>query len=406
MVDGHTPIQHRSLHAVTESPQKSWKSVRGCQDSQKPLSAVKSPEAEEQVLLRIYPQLAAGVPWMPIGSFPTPVVRLENLGQSIGVRHLYVKCDDACATPYGGNKIRKLEFLLGDAVRNKAQTLFTGNVIGSHFSLATAIYGQRLGMRVVLFLQGQPTSKSVKDILLLEYFHGAKLVHVTARTRARAERCQRWANVLRRPYHLPVGGTCPLGDLGFISAAFELKAQIQQGLLPEPDYLFVAVGSMGTFCGLWLGCRAAGLNTMVIGVNVSRATPKRGVVIIDEMVRYVRAIAPAFPKVVPREEELHILQGFDGEGYGQYTSKSRDAIALMEATEKIRLDGTYSGKTLAAAMEYLQCNGRKKGKAVLFWNTYNSNDVFHPIVNVDYHVLPKEFHQYFEMPEQEFELPR
>ena len=358
------------------------------------------------LLFEAYPKLKEKIPWLPLGNFPTPVQKLENLGREIGTASFYIKRDDLSSSIYGGNKIRKLEFLLAEAKRRGANTLITGGGVGSNFSLATTIHGQRLDMRTIIILTDHPTSKSAKKNMLLDYYHQAKMLKISRRLRRLMIGYQFLVNInplrWKLPYYIPIGGSSELGSLGFINAAFELKKQIETGILSEPDYLFVTTGSLGTFCGLWLGCQLADLKTKVVGVNVSSGNSTGAATKINNICQYLWKIDGSFPQLKVANSALTILEGYRGERYAQFTKEGMEAILLMHSLEKIKLDGTYTGKTVAGTLDYIKKN-HLEDKVLLFWNTYNSVDLSHLIKDIDYHKLPAPFHQYFELPNQEFE---
>jgi len=363
---------------------------------------------ETPLLFETYPNLKGKIPWTPLGNFPTPVQKLDNLGREIGAGSFYVKRDDMSSNIYGGNKIRKLEFLLAEAKQKGATILITGGGIGSNFSLATTIHGQRLGMRTILLLMEHPISESTKKNILLDYYHKAKMLKTSRRLWRFMVRYQFLININplkgKIPYTIPIGGSNELGSLGFVDAAFELKKQVETGILPEPDYLFITAGSLGTFCGLWLGCQLANLKTKIIGVNVSSANTERAATLINHIYQYLRKADAEFPQLNVSDSDLTILQDYRGERYAQFTKEGMESISLMHSAENIKLDGTYTGKTLAGALDCIKKN-HLKDKVLLFWNTYNSVDLSHLIKDIDYHKLPAPFHKYFELPNQEFEAP-
>lgn len=366
---------------------------------------------ETPLLFETYPKLKERTPWIPLGNFPTPIQKLDNLGKEIGAGSFYVKRDDSSSSLYGGNKVRKLEFILAEARRRGANTLITVGAVGSNSALAATIHGQRLGMRTVLILTDQPVAEYAKKNMLLDYYHKAKMLRTSKQLMHFIIGYQFLINIkplkCELPYFIPIGGSSELGCLGFVNAAFELKKQVETGILPEPDYLFVAVGSIGTFCGLWLGCQLANLKTKVVGVKVSdrkKCNTKGAVTKINDICQYLRKTDAGFPQLKVSSSELTILEDYRGERYAQFTKEGMEAILLMYSLEKIELEGTYTGKTLAGALDYIKKN-HLEDKVLLFWNTHNSVDLSHLIKNIDYHKLPPPFHEYFELPNQEFEAP-
>lgn len=190
---------------------------------------------------------------VPLGNGPTPVRELTGLGESRGVARLWIK-DDARYSEVGGNKARKLEWLLADARRRGRTTILTGGALGTNHGLATATFARRLGMRTVLVLAPQPETEHVRAQLERLRDSGAE-IHVASGL-ATSFLVAAWLMVaragpgLRAPYLLPPGGSTPLGCVGYVRAALELGEQVAAGELPEPSHVVVALGSGGTAAGL------------------------------------------------------------------------------------------------------------------------------------------------------------
>lgn len=196
-----------------------------------------------------------------------PVQRLTNLGRD----NLWIKRNDVISPVYGGNKVCKLEFSLAEALARGKKRIVTLGAIGSNHGLATAIFCRRLGLECALLLFDQPVTSYVRRNLLLFFKNGAELFYQSGMTWAGfkfyvAERLKD-----PRAFFLYAGGTSPLGNLGPVSGALELKRQVGRGLLPEPRYVLCPHASNGTLAGLTLGFRLAGFDTTVIGVRVGVA---------------------------------------------------------------------------------------------------------------------------------------
>jgi D-cysteine desulfhydrase len=358
-----------------------------------------------------YPLLRDKLPYVSLGEFPTPVQKLDRLGSDIGLDHLYIKRDDLSGKLYGGNKIRKLEFLLGHALRAKVKGVFTFGFAGSSQSLATAICTKQTGLKSISMLKHQPNAQHIRGNLLMNHYYGAELhqhpnilflpfsVNKSIGTVATFYQLLRY----RLKYgHFPQvirnGGSSPLGTTGFVNAAFELKQQIMQGEIPEPDCIYVAVGSMGTAVGLMLGLKAANLKSRVVCVRVvdeKTANVRKVLKLLYKTNTFLHSIDPSFPKFEFSEKDIEIRHSFLGQGYALPTKEGMEAKAQIERKEGINLEGTYTGKAFAALID----NARKqdlRDKVVLFWNTYNSRDFSDVITNADYRQLPRCFHRYFE----------
>jgi len=341
-------------------------------------------------LFLAYPELRAKLPWMDLGNFPTPVQRLDHLDHP----DLWVKRDDLSSQVYGGNKVRKLEFILAHVKRQRKTHVVTLGGIGTNHGLATAIYGRQSGVACTLVLFPQPVTSLVKQNLRLFQYYGARLVYRSSLIKAVL--AYYFTQRLRYPgaYFLYPGGSNTLGTLGFVSAAFELKAQIDAGEAPEPSVIFCPVGSNGTMAGLTLGAHLAGLDSTVIGVRVSfshlgpfpSCTPATVRALMSQTRRLLQKRLPGIGSgVLPEPVMLH---EYVGNGYGFPTLRGQQAYQLLKDKQALHLDPTYTAKTFAAVLEYCQTH-RKGPGPVLYWHTYNSVDLSELAHSVADHELPK-----------------
>jgi 1-aminocyclopropane-1-carboxylate deaminase/D-cysteine desulfhydrase-like pyridoxal-dependent ACC family enzyme len=360
-------------------------------------------------LFEQYPLLQKKLPYVSLGGFPTPVQKLERLGAELGVDRLYIKRDDLSGRLYGGNKPRKLEFILGDALRSRAKEVITFGGAGSNHALATAIYAQKLGLKSISMLIPQPNARYVRSNLLMGHRCGAELhlcgsglgsarnmplVYIATAYQFLRHRLREG----RFPYFIPPGGSSVLGLIGFVNAALELKEQIMSGEMPEPDYIYVACGSLGTAAGLNLGVRVAKLRGRVVSVAVhnERITNARAMAkLINQAGSLLCSLDSSFPGSEFSEADAGIRRDCAGERYALFTEEGMEAVCRMKECEGIKLDGTYTGKALAAVRRDAR-SGRLRDKTVLFWNTFNSRDFSDEISGLDYHELPRPFHRYFE----------
>lgn len=359
-------------------------------------------ESHEIPLFQNYPLLRVKLPYISIGQLPTPIERLKRLGEEIGVSHLYIKRDDLSGELYGGNKVRKLEFLLGHALQNNAKEVLTFGFAGSNHALATAIYARKLGMKSISILMPQPNAHYVRRNLLASYYYRAELhQYRNIPIVASGTIYQLLRHKLKSgsfPMVIPAGGSSPLGAVGFVNAAFELREQIKQGKISEPDYIYVALGSTGTAAGLMLGLKTANLRSRVICVPVAAEkfiNARRAAQLHNRISYYLHSIDHSFLEFELTEKDMNIKHDYYGKGYAHFTVQGMAAVGLIKHTEGIELEGTYTGKTLACLMDDAQ-NGNLKDKVVIFWNTHNSRDFSNSISNMDYRNLPKCFHRYFQ----------
>ncbi|MGA1871443.1 MAG: 1-aminocyclopropane-1-carboxylate deaminase/D-cysteine desulfhydrase [bacterium] len=353
-------------------------------------------------LFEHYRRCAETLPHVSLGIFPTPIMKATHLGAAIGVDSLYIKRDDVSGKIYGGNKVRKLEFLLGQALGIGAREVITFGYAGSNHALATAIYARQVGLQSISVLLPQPNAHYVRHNLLLGHYFGAELHQYRTLMYGAVGSVYQLLRHKRRygdfPYIIPPGGSSPMGIIGFVNAALELKEQVACGKLPEPDYIYAALGTMGTALGLTLGLKAAGLKTRVIGVRVVDAKftrPKKMARLFYQTNSLLHAHDSSFPLYEFSDKDLEIRHGFMGSRYALFTEEGMRAAECMKTQEGISLEGTYTAKALSALID----DATKKAlrdKVVLFWNTYNSRNLSYAIEEVDYHDLPRSFHHYFE----------
>ena len=356
------------------------------------------PAPTDLALFDRYPRLKETLPHVSLAELPTPVERIEALD----LPQLYVKRDDLSGSVYGGNKLRKLEFLLGDALAQGAKEVLTFGCAGSNHATATALYAQKVGLRSINMLLPQPNAHSVRRNLLLSAAYGAEL-HFYPSSKVvpigvYAQMLEHRRHQGARPVIIPAGGSSPLGTLGYVNAAFELARQVEAGDLPEPSRIYVAAGTLGTSAGLIVGLKAAGLQTVVHAVRVTDerfVNRDRLMNLCRETAEFLRTADAEFPQIEIRESDCLIRHECFGEHYALYTPQSVEAVHLFEDAAHIKLEGTYTGK--AAAMLIADAHaGHIQHAPVLFWNTYNSRDVSPLIQDIDYHQLPHHFHRYFE----------
>lgn len=357
-------------------------------------------------LFSTYPQLKEHIAHISLSNFPSAVCKLEKLGTALGTPQLYIKKDSDCGIPFGGNKARKLEFLLGDAVACNAKGVLTLGPAGSNHACATAIYAHKLGISCICLHLPQPTTAYLQRNLLLSYLHGAELNLYKApgeREKAIYEKNKEFKEKTSGClYFIPGGGSNELGVIGFVNAIFELKQQIDQKLIPEPDLIYVAQGSCGTATGLTLGIKAAGLKSKVVPICVQQEHfdhqyEQKFADLYNLTSQYLNKRDPTFPLVTLTKDEVVINHKFVGEGYAKITQQTYDAIKLLEQSEGIKLDGTYTGKAFAAMIDDL-LHTNIKDKVILFWNTFCSGDFADIIKSIDYKLLPQEYHTFFTLP--------
>lgn len=323
-----------------------------------------------------WPKLA--LPRLPLVAGPTPLEHDEALSRAAG-GELWIKRDDLTHPFYGGNKVRKLERLLGDAIAQGADTILTTGAAGSHHVLATAIFGKRHGLAVHAVLVPQAASEHVTLDLRAMLGQGAELHPVSYFSAVPAATAALVAKLRlqgRKPYVIPPGGSNGLGALGYVEAGLELAQQMLERRMPEPEAIVVALGSGGSVAGLAVGLAAAGC---LVPVHAVRVTAKglvgRAYLLaqIRGAIERLRLSDDRFPRISGVASSLYRIDDDElGEGYGIPTPRAREAMRLGEE-HGLHLDATYTGKTFAATLRLLREGfGGKKLSRVVYVHTLSS----------------------------------
>jgi D-cysteine desulfhydrase len=347
-------------------------------------------------LFKKYPKLKEKIPWVKLLPEKTPVEQLSKLTDHFKVDSLWIKRDDISCPNYGGNKPRKLEFILADAKSKGYKKVLTVGGYGSNFCVANATSCKKLGLKAIAFLVDQPMVSFAKKNLLLNVYYENELIYVKKRNRIR------WFKLFKKLFDssiyfmLTSGGSVPLGTLGFVNAAFELEEQIINKEIPEPDHIFIPYGSAGTVAGLALGLKLANIKSQVHAIQIASSVDfEDSMKLSYDTLKLLNEYDKAIPEV--EIDNINFETEFLGDGYARSTKEGTEAIEKGRKIENIDLDTTYSGKTFAAFLKFIENNKQElKEKTVLFWNTYNSVNVSELIENVDYRKLPKKLHWIFE----------
>jgi len=315
----------------------------------------------------------AKLPRLRLAQVPTPLQEAPRLEQAFPGPRLFVKRDDLTGPALGGNKARKLEFLLADARRQGADVILTVGGPQSNHARITAALSAALGWRCVLILDGEEPG-SWQGNLLLDRLLGAEVRF--AGSRPAEEVMSETAAQLRgegwRPYPIPVGGSVPLGAVGYALALQELLTQAsEQGLVIHRVY--VATGSGGTQAGLVLGARVLDPSLRVIGISVSRRA--------EEIAPRVADLASGAGRLLGlpaafSPEDVEVQDRYIGEGYGIPSSGCLEAVRLCAQTEGILLDPVYTGKAMAGLIDHLRRGMIAREENVVFWHTGGSPALF------------------------------
>ncbi|MFO8057516.1 MAG: pyridoxal-phosphate dependent enzyme [bacterium] len=358
-------------------------------------------------LFQAFPGLAGKVNWTPLGTLPTPVQRMEGLEKELQCEGLFVKRDDISGEEYGGNKLRKLEFAIGDARAKNRRHLITMGALGSNHVLATTLLCCSQNMGTTGIFVPQPVHEYLRANILCNCMKGCEIKYVESNPAALWAILTTYLGKLfknQKPYFLPPGGSNRPGVLGYVEAAFEIAAQVRKGELPEPEYIFVPVGSGGTLAGLALGLRLCGLMSTAVGVRVfdkTMANEKTVAFLANRALGYLRKRDPQVRAAKLAADEIYMIHDYFGKGYAHYTPEGVRAMEKTKELEGIVLEGTYTGKAMAAFMDFMSMTARKN-KTALFINTYNSRPLDHILEQCPGpDVLPPKVREYFNCePEQ------
>jgi D-cysteine desulfhydrase len=344
-----------------------------------------------------YPRLAARLPKVALATLPTPVSE-KHLRAARGPRVSAVKHDNLTGEIYGGNKVRKLEYLLGRARNRRVERIATFGTVASNHALATALYAASLGLECTCLLSHQSKTPLAAAVLNSHLQIGTEIVCLGGK---RAERVQTMRRTLqgRRINLVPAGGSNWLGVVGFISAALELARQISAGEVAAPDRLYVANGTMGTAAGLALGLALAGLPTEVQAIRVTHefvANPRAMQRLVAKSAFVLNRIDPSIPRDLANRVRLTFRDEFFAGGYAMFDEDTERAVSVAGEELGLVLETTYTGKAMAAMLHDLD-QDEYQGRSVLFWNTFNSRPL--PAAAgrpADNSSLPAEFLRYFD----------
>jgi 1-aminocyclopropane-1-carboxylate deaminase/D-cysteine desulfhydrase-like pyridoxal-dependent ACC family enzyme len=368
-------------------------------------------------IFKYFPCLQETLPHITLGDFPTPILKADKFSVflrdafGIDVKNIYIKQDNLSGRKnidgthiFGGNKVRKLEFILADALLCQAETILTVGDAGSNHALTTAVYSKLIGLDCIIMLAPQLNTSYLQRNLLMDLYYSPTIKAYFSEAQRTVDEVKISRDFIlagkQSPYYIPMGGSNEVGTVGFVNAAFELKEQINQNIIPEPDYIYVTLGSAGTAAGLILGCKAAGLKTKIVAVRIS-GTPEIKTSVLQKLIistnKYLHMLDANFPTFEIKENDYIINQDFAGKKYAEATKEGALAIRLLRAFEKIQLDGTYTGKTFAALLFDLIKKPELKDKKILFWNTYCCGKFSEITSEMDYKKLPDLLQGYFKV---------
>ena len=303
---------------------------------------------------------------VPIAYLPTPIERLERLSRHLGGPEIWIKRDDQTGLATGGNKTRKLEFLVADALAQGSDHLVTTGAPQSNHCRQTAAAAARFGLGCSLVLRGSKPEATTGN-LLLDHLLGAHVYWNDGRDcgEAIAAVQAELRSIGRRPYFIPLGGSNVIGATGYVLAMRELVGQLEAERL-NVDFIVFASSSGGTQAGIVLGARAFGYRGGVLGISVDHPA--------EALKTQVAALATATAThlgldALALAEAVVVNDDYLGEGYARVGENEREAIKLMAQLEGILLDPVYTGRAFGGLIDLIRWGAFTRGQRVLFWHT-------------------------------------
>lgn len=320
------------------------------------------------LLFDAFPDLAKSTPWTPLAHVPTAVEPITTLGDWLGRSDgLYMKRDDLISPLYGGNKVRRYEFVLADAKAKNKKRIVTVGGLASTQAMATTIFGRALGFDVTVVLFDQPVTRFALDSVRGFVSEGAEVVYGGgyAATAYRA-----WRAMSKDAYFIMPGAAGALANLGYVDAMLELAQQVERGEAPRPDVILLPTGSSGTLAALALGAAHLGWPTEIIGVRITTALACNRLTVSSVIRNTDLALAKRDPRWKPmRSRASWSLYGDAlGKGYGYATPEAIEGAAQVERLIGASGEVTYSGKALAA-LRVVARSSSYRDKTILLWNT-------------------------------------
>lgn len=316
------------------------------------------------------------LPRIELAQLPTPLQELSRLGQLLGGPKLLVKRDDQTGLALGGNKARKLEFLIADALKKGADTVITTGAPQSNHCRQTAAAAAQVGMGCELVLGGNEPEVPNGNVLL-DLFCGANL-HWTTRERRNTkmeEVAGQLRSIKRTPYIIPVGGSNGLGALGYVQAMIELNDQLSKGRI-KVDTIVFATSSGGTQAGMVVGARISGFEGKIQGISIDQRSSQE-----PSYQSELAAIANEAAKLIDSryeftEDDFTVNYDYLGLGYGVVGNLERESIRLTACTEGLLLDPVYSGRAMGGLIDLIKKGFFSLKDTVLYWHTGGAPALF------------------------------
>ena len=312
----------------------------------------------------------------PLAQLPTPIEELKSLSRELGGPELLIKRDDQTGLAFGGNKTRKLEFLVGQALEHGADTLVTAGAAQSNHCRQTAAAAAKAGLRCELLLNGTkpelPNGNLLLDELLGARIHWVQRLEREAKLRELSDQLRQEG---RNPYVIPVGGSNGVGATGYVLAMVEMVEQLR-GINRRVDHVVFASSSGGTQAGIVVGAKVTGFDGKLHGVSVDK-DDRGGAPYEDELAD----IANETAKYIGFDaqfaaRDFNVDYSYLGGGYGVVSDLEREAIRLLGSREGIVLDPVYTGRSTGALIDLIRKKTFRSDETVLFWHTGGAPALF------------------------------
>ncbi|MDF2677626.1 MAG: putative D-cysteine desulfhydrase [Bacillota bacterium] len=322
------------------------------------------------------------------GFLNTPIHKLENISKKYNT-NIYIKRDDLTGFAFGGNKLRKLDYLLKDALNNGCSVLLTYGGPQTNHGRLTAAVAARFGLKCGIIMDG-PAPKKASGNLILDKMMGADLYFMddsSFKNESKEVYKQRYAELLEKTtnevlryyqnmgdkvYNIPVGGSSPVGAAGYVMAAKEIKDQLEE-MNVKMDYVFTGFGSVGTFGGMYLGSKYFNTGFKTIGISVSHKNEAE----LQEKVDYIKQTNEFLQlNVDVKLSDMWIEDGFVGISYNVPDELTRKYVYMMAREEAIILDPCYTGKTFRGMIEMIESGKIPKGSNVMLLHTGGAPGIF------------------------------
>ncbi|RIH65790.1 D-cysteine desulfhydrase family protein [Mariniphaga sediminis] len=317
-----------------------------------------------------------------LGFFPTPLYELKNLSSLYNNYRIFIKRDDHNGVATGGNKIRKLEYLLYDALNKGCDTVITAGAQQSNHCRLTAASCARENLKCYLLLGGEKPAHYSGNLLLSQLL-GAE-IHFTGDNRKGEDIDDLVKELIkkgRKPYVIPYGGTNETGALGYVDAVAEMKEQLTE-MKQTIDYIIFASSSGGTHAGLIAGSAINQLKSKLIGINIDKDETNGNALenIITDIVPKILNTYGIKPEI--KRNDIHLLKDYDKAGYGVVTEHEKRAIKLLAESEGILLDPVYTARAFHGMIDLMERRVLKPGSNVLFLHTGGLPANFHYAENL------------------------